>query len=546
MDFIAGQPVADDVAAMFLEDLQLDGADTRAVTWGDELSDEVKANAPVVVVGCGESGIVAGIRLAQAGLPFTIVEKSDGPGGVWHDNRYPGARVDVSSHHYCYSFEPSHHWSEYFCRQPELEAYFTRVVDGYDLRPHCHFGTEVTASTWDEETGRWAVEVRGPDGAIETMAARFLISGVGSLSLPHLPDITGMEDFAGPSFHSARWPADLDISGTKFALIGAGASGFQIAPVIVDDVEQLSIFQRTTQWMIPNPSYRVGVSAGDAWAMEHLPFYERWFRFLMMVSGVSNGTKPYRRDPNYDDADGHAISEFSAARREQLTQWIMSQLAGRPDLLEQSIPDYPPMAKRILQDDGSWLATLKQPNVDFVRTGIERIVPEGVVTVDGTLHEADVICYATGFRANEYLAPIRWTGRNGVSLREQWGDEPTAYLGITVPNFPNLFVMYGPGTNLAHGASLILQSECQVNYAMSAIHEVLAADAKAIEVRQDVHDDYVDRYRREIDQLVWAHPSVEHSHYKNAQGKIYALSPWPTQVYWEWTHEIDLDDYVLD
>jgi 4-hydroxyacetophenone monooxygenase len=550
MAFIACQPVPEDVAVMFDEDLQLEGGDCRAVTWGDELPAAVKAASPVVVIGCGESGILAGIRLAQAGLPFTIIEKSAGPGGVWRDNAYPGARVDVSSHHYCYSFEPSYHWSEYFCRQPELQAYFERVVHKYALGPHCRFATEVTAATWDEATGRWQVEVRGPDGAIDTLDARFLISGVGSLSLPKLPDIPGMDDFAGPSFHSARWPKDLDLTGKRYAQVGAGASGFQIAPAVVDQVEHLDIFLRTTQWMIPNLNYMKPVPEGDAWAMRHLPFYGRWFRFLQMVSGIINGTAPYRRDPDYDDSDGHAISEYSAQRREQLTQWITSNLADRPDLLAQSIPEYPPMAKRILQDDGSWLRMLKRPNVDFVRTGIEKIVPEGIVTVDGVLHEADVICYATGFRANDYLAPIDWTGRNGVSLREQWGDAPTAYLGITIPNFPNLFLLYGPGTNLAHGASLIFQSECQINYAMSAIHEVLAHDdaaaRTAIEVRKDVHDEFVERYRHEIDQLVWAHPSVEYSHYKNPQGKIYALSPWPTQQYWAWTLAVDPREYVLD
>ena len=249
----------------------------------------MKADSPVVVIGCGESGIVAAIRLAQAGLPFTIVEKGPGPGGTWRDNRYPGARVDVGSHHYCYSFEPADHWSEYFCRQPELEAYFTRVLDKYELRPHCRFDTEVTGATWDEGTHRWKVDVRAADGVTETLDARFVISGVGSLNNPRMPDIPGMSDFTGPSFHSARWPADLDISGKRFALLGAGASGFQIAPTIADDVAHLDIFQRTAQWVLPNPSYHEPVPPGDAWAMRHLPFYGRWFRFLMLYPGIGLG-----------------------------------------------------------------------------------------------------------------------------------------------------------------------------------------------------------------------------------------------------------------
>jgi 4-hydroxyacetophenone monooxygenase len=546
MAFLACKPLGDDLVPMFLEDLQLDGADSGAVTWGDEIPAAVKADSPVVVIGCGESGIVAAIRLAQAGLPFTIVEKGPGPGGTWRDNRYPGARVDVGSHHYCFSFEPGDHWSEYFCRQPELEAYFTRVVDKYGLRPHCRFDTEVTAATWHADSGSWRVEVRSTDGTTETLDARFLISGVGSLNQPRMPDIPGMDDFVGPSFHSARWPADLDISGTRFALVGAGASGFQIAPTIADDVAHLDIFQRTAQWVLPNPSYHEPVPPGDAWAMRHLPFYGRWFRFLMIYPGIGLGTESYRRDPAYDDAAGGlANNAESAARREYLLGWMSSHLEGRPDLIEKSTPPYPPAGKRILQDNGTWFAALKKPNVDLVRIGIERVVPEGVVTVDGELHEADVICYATGFQHNDFLTPIEIFGRDGVSLHEQWGDEPTAYLGITVPGFPNLFLLYGPGTNLAHGASIIIHSECQVSYTMSAIHAVLTADARSIEVRKDVHDEYLVRYRDEIDQLVWSHPAIEHSHYKNPDGKIFTLSPWPIEVYWHWTRHADPAEYTI-
>jgi len=545
MSFIACKPVDGLLVPMFLEDLQFDGADSRAITWSDEIPDDVKAASHVVVIGCGESGILAGIRLSQAGLPFTIMEKDEGPGGTWWENRYPGARVDVGSHHYCYSFEPGDHWSEYFCQQPELRDYFVKVLDKYELRPHCRFNTEVTKATWDEGTGRWSVEVRTADGATDVLDARFLLSAVGSLNLPRLPDIPGMETFAGPSFHSARWPDGLDITGARFALIGAGASGFQIAPTIADRVGHLDIFQRTPQWIFPNPMYRAKVPPGDRWAMRHLPFYGRWFRFEMMYPGIGVGVEPFRQDPNYHDPEGRAISETSAARRQLLTEWITSHLEGRPDLIEKSIPPYPPSGKRILQDDGSWLAGLKKPNVELVRTSIDRIVPEGVRTADGTLHEADVICYATGFRHNEFLAPMEITGRNGVSLRGQWGDEPTAYLGIAVPNFPNLFCLYGPGTNLAHGASLIFHSECQMTYTMDAIHHVLASGTRTIEARKDVHDHYVERHQRAISQLVWAHPAIVHSHYKNPAGKIFTLSPWPMETYWEWTKSADLNDFVL-
>src|SRR4051812_429132 len=501
MSFLACKPLEDRMAAFFFEDMQFEGADSRVITWGDEIPDDVKDAASVVVIGCGESGILAGIWLSQAGLPFTIIEKNDGAGGTWWENRYPGARVDVGSHQYCYSFEPGDHWSEYYCRQPELRDYFGDVLEKYELRPHCRFGTAVTAVTWNEDTGRWRVEIRTPDGSVEVLEPQFIISAVGSLNLPRMPEIPGMETFAGPSFHSTRWPEDLDISGSRFALIGAGASGFQIAPTIAEEVAELTIYQRTAQWMFPNPVYRTAVPAGDRWALRHLPFYARWFRFIMTYPGIATGTASYRSDPDYDRGDGVAVNEANAIRREQLTGWITSVLDGRPDLIEKSIPDYPAAGKRMLQDDGYWLRCLREPHVELVRTGIERIVPNGVVTDDGVLREADIICYATGFRHNDFLAPMEVTGRDGVSLREHWSDEPRAYLGVTMPSFPNLFCVYGPGTNLAHSAGLFFHSEFKVSHAMDCIHAVLTSRARTIEVRDDVHDRYNEWHQEEISQL---------------------------------------------
>jgi 4-hydroxyacetophenone monooxygenase len=545
MSFLSCAPVPDDVVPMFVEDLHLDGSDAGAITWGDEIADEVRAGAHVVVIGCGEAGLLAGIRLSQAGIPFTIVEKNPGPGGTWWDNRYPGARVDIGSHFYCYSFEPADHWTEYFSQQPELREYFERVMKKYGIEANCRFDTEVTSATFHDDTGRWSVTVRGADGSTETLDARAVISAVGALNQPKLPEIAGMADFAGPSFHSARWDTSVDYRGKRIALIGAGATGFQIAPTIADDVAQLTVFQRTAQWTMPNANYHRRVPDGDRWAMRHLPFYGRWFRFLTFYPGAGLTIEGSRVDPDFDDSDGKAISERNRATREIFEKWMTEQIGDDPELLAKVLPDYPVTAKRMLQDNGSWLACLKKGNVELVRTPIERIVEAGVVTVDGSFHPADVICYATGFRHNDYLWPMTITGRGGQSLREQWGEEPTAYLGITVPNFPNLFCLYGPGTNLAHGASLIFQSECQVHYVMSALRELLTSGKRTVEPRQEVHDAYSRRYQDEIAQMVWAHWSVEHSHYKNADGRIFTLSPWPIPTYWRWTKSFEPGDYVF-
>jgi 4-hydroxyacetophenone monooxygenase len=545
MAFLACAPVPDEAVPMFLEDLHLDGDDARSITWGPSIPDAVRADATTIVIGCGEAGLLAGIRLAEAGLPFTIIEKNGGPGGTWWENRYPGARVDVGSHFYCYSFEPADHWTEYFSQHPELREYFDRVMRKRGIDEHCRFNTEVTEAAFDEATGRWSVTVRTADGTTETLDARFVISAVGALNQPKLPDIPGMDDFEGPSFHSARWDSQVDIRGTRFALIGAGASGFQIAPTIAGRVEHLTVFQRTAQWMFPNAHYHEAVPDGERWAMRHLPFYGRWFRFLTFYPAAGMNIEWSRVDPSYDDADGRAISEHNLATRGWFESWIREGVGDDAELLDKVLPDYPATGKRTLQDNGSWLACLRTPNVELVRTGIDRIVGDGVVTVDGRHHPADVICYATGFRHNDYLWPMTITGRGGRRLRDQWGDEPTAYLGITVPGFPNLFCLYGPGTNLAHGGSLIFQSECQVHYVMEALRTMLTDGYRTVEPRQDVHDAYVAKYSHEIGQMVWAHRSIKHTHFKNRDGKIFTVSPWPIPTYWAWTQQFDPDDYVV-
>lgn len=546
MSFLACTPVADDFVPMFLQDLNLDGADGGAIEWGSEIGDDVKRRSHVVVIGCGEAGLLAGIRLSQAGLPFTIIEKNAGPGGTWWENHYPGARVDVGSHFYCYSFEPADHWTEYFSQQPELRAYFEAVLAKYGVDMHCRFNTMVTGATYDESAGRWSVAIRNADGSTETLDARAVISAVGSLNTPKLPDIPGIDSFKGPLFHSARWDHGADHRGKRVALIGAGASGFQIAPTIADECAQLNVFQRTAQWMFPNFNYHKPVPTGDKWAMRHLPFYGRWFRFLTFYPGAGLTIENSRVDPNFDDSDGLAISPRNKATREAFSAFILSQVGDAPDLLAKCMPDYPATAKRTLQDNGSWLTCLKKPNVELIRTAIECITEDGVRTTDGDFYPADIIACATGFRHNDFLWPMQIAGRGGAMLRDQWGDEPSAYLGITVPNFPNLFCLYGPGTNLAHGGSLIFQSECQMAYVMSALHELLARDARSLEPRAEVHEEYSTRYQSEIGQMVWAHWSVKHSHYKNPEGRVFTLSPWPVPTYWRWTKSFNPADYAFD
>jgi 4-hydroxyacetophenone monooxygenase len=543
MTWLVCEDVPAEYVPLLMEEMELDGRDARRV---DPVGDpERRAAFPVVVIGCGQSGLLAGIRLQEAGIPFTIVEKNAGVGGTWWENTYPGARVDVGNHFYCYSFEPSNHWTEFFARQPELQRYFQSVMDKHDIGRHVRWETEVLGATWEEDSATWSVRTRAADGTEEVLVARAVISAVGQLNRPNVPVIDGADTFAGPAFHSARWDHDAVLDGARVAMIGAGASGFQIAPTIAPIVGSLTVFQRTAQWMFPNPNYHASVGPGVRWALRHLPFYGRWYRFLILWPGCDKGLEAARVDPGYPDQQ-RAVSEMNELTRQMFTDWIVGQVGDDPELIAKVVPDYPATGKRTLQDNGAWLGALTRDNVDLVRTAIDHIEPDAVVTVDGERHEADILVYATGFRATEVLSPMGITGRDGVDLRTMWGERPAAYLGITVPGFPNFFCMYGPGTNLAHGGSLIFHSECQMRYITQCLEALVEGGHRTMEPRRERYEDWHERSQRELRGLVWSQPSIEHSFFKNSAGEIHVLSPWRLVDYWAWTKEPDLDDFVLE
>ncbi len=543
MDWIAVAEVGEEYVPMMLEEMGLEGRDNR----GDELRSDPqdRKDFPVVVIGAGQSGLLAAIRLKQAGIPFTVVEKNPGVGGTWWENSYPGARVDVGNHFYCYSFEPSDHWSEFFARQPELQRYFDDVMHRHGLADDIWFDTEVLRAAWDGDSATWSVTVRRGDGATETLRARAVISAVGQLNAPYVPDLSGAASFAGPAFHTARWDHDVDLTGRNVVMIGAGATGFQIAPAIAERVGSLTIFQRTAQWMFPNPDYHSKVGAGVRWALRHLPFYGRWYRFLIFWPGCDTGLAAAKVDPDWPDQQ-RAVSEANDLARMMFTGWIEGQLEGDEELAAKVIPDYPATGKRTLQDNGSWLATLRRDNVELVRCGVERIEADAVIAADGTRYPADVLIYATGFRVNDFLSSLHVTGRGGVDLHQMWGEKPSAYLGITIPGFPNFFCMYGPGTNLASGGSLIFHSECEIRYIMGCIDLLLASGHTAMEPRSEAYDDWYERSQAELKTMVWSQPSIKHSFYKDSNGVVHSLSPWRLVDFWAWTREPDAAAFVMN
>jgi 4-hydroxyacetophenone monooxygenase len=534
MEFIVGAAVAEEYVPMMLEELGLDGLDTRPAR-----SDRpVPEDFSVAIIGCGMSGLLAAIRLGQAGIPYVVLEKNSGPGGTWFENTYPGARVDVGNHFYCYSFEPSDHWTEYFARQPEILDYFTGVMRKYGVDQHVRWNTEVTGASWDEDTGAWRLQLA--DG--ETLTSRALISAVGQLSRPHVPEVPGT--FEGPAFHTARWDHDVDLTGKDVVMVGAGATGFQVAPAIAETVGSLTVLQRTAQWMFPNPGYHEPVGPGMQWALRHLPCYARWFRFLIFFPGCDAGLAAAKVDPDWAPQES-SVSEINDLARMMFTEWIESQLPNDPDLLAKVIPDYPATAKRTLQDNGSWLKALTRDNVELVRAGVDHLEADAVVDSTGARHHADVLVWSTGFTYNEPLAPMAIRGRGGVDLREHWGTRPRAYLGVTVPDFPNFFCLYGPGTNLASGGSIIFASECEVRYVMACLDALLDGGHRTIEPTRTAYDGWYERTQAEMRTMVWASPHIEHNYYQNDDGEVHGLNPWRLVDYWDWTRDVDLDDYEL-
>jgi 4-hydroxyacetophenone monooxygenase len=543
MDWIACEPVPDDYALMYIEELDVAGENPRAIADGVADSGAVRAGFSALVIGCGESGLLAGIRLKEAGIPFEIIEKNSDVGGTWLENTYPGARVDVASHYYSYSFGRNDEFSEYYARQPELFRYFSGLLEEHGIAEHVRWQSEVERAVWDEDSAKWHVTFHGPDGKKETRSVNVVISGVGILNRPLIPELPNLDRFHGPVFHSAQWDHSVDLHGKRVALVGAGASGFQIGPAIVGDVERLIVFQRTPQWMAPNPRYHESVTTGERWALRHLPGYGRWFRFMLMWQSSDKLLELVRIDHEWADFPRTA-NAFSAQRREVFAKWIEKNVGDDPELLAKVMPNYPPMSKRMLQDNGSWLKCLTQPNVELVNKAIVDIGESSIATADKE-YDVDVVVLATGFRASEVLYPLDIVGREGASIAEVWDGKPSAYRGISVPGFPNFFILGGPGTGLAHAGSIIFTTECEMRYIGDALRILLEGPNRSIEPTPSAHNRYKEDLQAEVETLMWGHPSIEHSWYKSADGKVYLLCPWRLVDYWKMTAAVELSDHVL-
>jgi 4-hydroxyacetophenone monooxygenase len=531
MSFIVGENVSPDYIPMMLRDLNITSQDLKLS------SVTTKPSLEVLIIGAGMSGILAAIKLAERGIKFKIYEKNINLGGTWFENRYPGARVDIANHFYSYSFEENHQWSEHFSQQPELLDYFKRCFDKYDIQKNTYFETQVTDMKFDDETKLWEVtSIHNKKSNKEVI--NIVLSCVGQLNQPKIPDIEGMDEFQGNMFHSSKWPDDDVIAGKKVAVVGSGASAFQIVPSIAKYCEQLTIFQRSPPWMFPNPKYHEQVDEEKKWLLENLPFYSRWYRFLLFYPGSDQLLDSLFVDPSWKDRSD-SINQQNDEMRKLFTSAMLAQISNK-SLIDKVIPNYPPFGKRMLQDNGAWLEALHLPNVTLLAEGVEQMNSRGIIGLEKE-HEFDTVVFATGFKAQDFFDPINIDCSSG-SFKSIYKDSPVSYLGITFSSIPNFFAMYGPGTNLAHAGSIIFNSECQINYICSAIEHMLNNDYKVIKVKPKIEKQYQDRFDKRHKKMVWQHANVS-SWYQNSKGKVVTTSPWRLVEYWNWTNNFNADEY---
>lgn len=462
----------------------------------------------VAVVGAGFGGIAAGVYLRRAGIEtFTIFESSLGIGGTWWDNTYPGAEVDVGSHLYCFSFKP-HDWTRTHARQPEIQQYLEETVDEFGLRPHLRLGATVESTTWDDARHLWWVRL--DDGSVDDY--HVVISGVGFLNLPRYPSWPGLDEFTGPKFHTARWEPDHDLTGKTVAVVGTGSSATQVVPAIQPTVRKLYVFQREPGWVLPKGERDLTDDERAAFRGRRGRKRERLRLKYLLEKNLLGG------------AIWRPGSKQQRAREQVCRAYIARQFKDRPDLAESVTPAYPYPGKRPIFAS-TFYPALKQDNVELVPKAVTAVTPTGIVDSDGEERAVDVIVMATGFQPANYLARLPVIGRNGLTLQGHWAGEPRAYLGITVPGFPNFFILYGPGTN---GGEIVTMLEAQVKYAVRALGRMMRERVSAIEVKPSLEERWYRWLQSKMEDTSWA---VTNNYFKSESGKVVTQWPYGNWIY---------------
>ena len=532
-----GAEIKDEYIPMMKEELGFDNNSIRDRSINNIKKHKSKPN--VVIIGSGLCGILAGIKLSKAGIPFIIIEKNDSIGGTWYENTYPGCGVDTPNHVYAYSFEPSFHWEEFYSKRDAILEYLKKCVKKYNLSDHIKLNTTVESTVFDEDTKSWNTSVIcNNDKSI--LNSNIVISAVGQLNKPSVPDINGIDEFNGPIIHTGAWDSSFNYKDKNIALIGTGASGMQVAPEIAKEAKSLTIFQRTPHWIIANPNYHRKLSTGKKWVLKNIPFYSKWYR-LQLFWGFCDGIHAsLYKDPDWKFPD-RSLNHTNERFRVNMVKHIEGMIGNDKDLLKKVIPNYPPYGKRMLMDN-NWFEMLKKDNVQLITDKVNRITKSSIDT-DICSYDQEAIIMATGFKASKMIWPIKVVGKKGINLNDFWNnDNPKAHVGITVPNFPNFFIMYGPNTNLAHGGSIVFHGECQIRYILGCIDLLLEKNHKIMDCRQEPFEEYNSNVDTEHSKMVWTHDKVN-SWYRNGNGRVITNSPWRLVDYWNFTKEPKEEDY---
>lgn len=477
-----------------------------------------------VIVGTGFAGMGMAMKLRESGrTDFIIIEKADDVGGTWRDNTYPGAECDIQSHMYSFSYELNKDWSREYSGQAEIHAYMRSVADKHDLDDVTHYGTEMTGATWDEDRLRWTVTTDR-----ETYECRVLVSGIGGLHIPNVPEVPGAESFAGPRFHSARWDHDVDLTGKRVAVIGTGASAIQFIPQIVGDVAQLDVYQRSAPWVVPKHNHTIEG------------------RKKTLIQKLPGGTRAYR-NAKYWLNEAQQLGFTGPLQNitsvvEKRTAAYIRKTVEDPAVAEKLIPDYRLGCKRVLKTD-NYIPVYNRDNVDLVTDGIAEITPEGIRTKDGSFREADVIIYGTGFHVTDAFQWVHVTGKGGRDLSKTFDEHGIeTYLGISVTHFPNFFLLLGPNTALGHN-SVVFMIEQQTKWIVSMLDEMDERGAEAVEPTPQAQREFNDELQEKVEKGVWSQGGCT-SWYLDSQGKNRTIWPGFTFRYWWRTRAVQARDFA--
>ncbi len=512
----------------------------RDTVWRSQVPLSRLAGFKVTIIGSGVSGMAMAIQLGRLGIDYQIIERHSGLGGTWFLNDYPEARVDVPSFGYQYKFEQDYAWKHFYAPRDELLDYANYIADKYGVREKIRLSTELIGASWQEDSKQWLLNLRSNEHGETQEFSNVVISASGLFSTPKWPDIEGIDTFEGELFHTTAWDYGVDLQGKRIALIGTGSTGTQLARSLAEKAAKLTVFQRTPNWVTPVKGYHNKIDPDLQWLMETMPGYRSWFTYSNTASEF--GAQDLHVIDREFVAGGGRVNPKNEALRASLTAFIRSKTFAKPELFQQLVPSHSPMSRRLVIDNG-WYDTLMRENVDLVGGSISRFTEECVVDQGGQEHPADVIVLGAGFEVSRYTWPAEYRGREGTTLQEAWQhDGARAFKGMTVPSFPNFFVMYGPNAQLRAGTfhSVI---EILARYISGLITHMVEQGEESIEVEQDAFDHYNSEVDEAMKELLWDAESGEGSYYVNEHKRVGVLAPWRLHEFYDMVREIDPQNY---